>query len=364
MNFLFLLALAWISPSVKADAPPIENLKIPDGYQLSLWAYPVEGARSLTIGESGTVFVGTRDEKVYALLPDRNGDGKSDGIKVIAKSLNSPNGVAYKSGNLYIAEINRIRVLRNIERKLDKPGKLEDWGPRFPSETHHGWKFIAFGPDGWLYVPVGAPCNVCLREPQLYAAILKVSPDGKSRELVAQGVRNTVGFDWHPDTKELWFTDNGRDWMGDNIPPCELNRVTTEKPHYGFPHCHGKSVSDPEFGKDKPCSSFVAPEHEFPAHSAPLGMRFLKRQKDGGLKNSILVAEHGSWNRTDPIGYQVTRLTIANNKITGSEAFITGFRKGSRAWGRPVDLLELSDGSVLISDDQAGAVYKLERKAK
>jgi glucose/arabinose dehydrogenase len=355
MKALLLLAIfsGIFNFTAKAEEPPIQLLSLPAEYKISIYATGVKNARSLTLGKGGVVFVGSRkSDRVHALLPDRNGDGKSDGVKVIAKDLNSPNGVAYKDGDLYIAEISRLRIIRDVENKLEKENIPEFWGPKFPTDTHHGWKFIAFGPDGWLYVPVGAPCNVCDKDLETYAAIHRVSPDGKRRELVAKGIRNTVGFDWHPETKELWFTDNGRDMMGDDIPPCELNKVTKAKENFGFPYCHG-IISDPQFGKNTVCTSaFTKPMHEFPAHSAPLGMRFFQKPK------GILVAEHGSWNRSEPIGYQVTYIDLSQAKPK-AQPFISGFLRGSSAWGRPVDVLEMPDGSILVSDDKADAVYRV-----
>ncbi len=353
-----IITLFFALPLLAAE-PPIEKLKVPPGFKINVYAYPVAGARSLTLGKEGVVFVGSRGQgDVYALLPDKNNDGRSDGVKKIASDLNEPNGVAYKNGDLYVAEISRILRFPAIDGKLENPPKGEPWGPSFPGETHHGWKFIAFGPDGWLYVPVGAPCNNCLREPDLFAAIHRVSPDGKKRELVAKGVRNTVGFDWHPQTKNLWFTENGRDWLGDNIPPCELNTVTKMGAHYGFPHCHG-SVLDKDFGEGHECSAFAPPVLNFAAHSAPLGMRFLRHQTAPLLRGHALVAEHGSWNRSTPIGYLVSRVEFAAGQAKKLEPFLTGFLQGSTAWGRPVDVQELPDGSILISDDKADAVYRL-----
>lgn len=349
MNLLTLVLAA-----VSLANPPIERVKLAPGYKISVYASEVKNARSLAMGKDGVVFVGSRKAgNVYALLPDKNKDGKSDGVVVLAKDLEQPNGVAYRNGDLYIAEISRLRVIRNVDSNL-KLSEPEVWGPAFPKETHHGWKYIAFGPDGWLYVPVGAPCNVCEKDPDLFAAIHRVSPDGKKRELVAKGVRNTVGFDWHPETKELWFTDNGRDWMGDEIPPCELNKVSKKQEHFGFPYCHG-IISDPEFGKSVVCTdAYSKPLHEFPAHSAPLGMEFLSAKE-------IWVAEHGSWNRTDPVGYQVTKIDLSGSKPKSS-VIATGFLRGSSAWGRPVDILRLNDNSVLVSDDAAGAVYRITKE--
>ncbi len=353
---MILFLLLSLTAAAASAEPKLDQLKIDPGFKISLYAYPVKDARSMAMGPDGIVFVGTKSEgSVYALMPDKNGDGKSDAIIPVAKNLNSPNGVAFKGGDLFVAEIDRILRFKNIAKNL-RAAKPETWGPSFPDKAHHGWKYIAFGPDGWLYVPVGAPCNICLEKPDLFAAIHRISPDGKKRELVASGVRNTVGFDWSPSDKSLWFTDNGRDWMGDDLPPCELNRVAKNGKNYGFPYCHGTGVLDPEFGKGKNCKDYVPPKHEFPAHSAPLGMKFIT--KNPALKGSILVAEHGSWNRSTPIGYQVTKIQINGDKAVKASPFLSGFLKGSSAWGRPVDILEMEDGSILISDDEAGAIYR------
>lgn len=341
-----------------ASPPPLDKLHVAGGRKLSIYAYPVPNARSLTLGKDGRVFVGTRTEgKVYALLPDQNGDGKSDGVKVIAKDLNSPNGVAYRGGELFVAEIDRVQRIANADS--DSPAAPVAWGPSFSDKGHHGWKFIAFGPDGWLYVPVGAPCNICHEDENLFASIHRVSPDGKVRELVAKGIRNTVGFDWQPGTKELWFTENGRDMLGEDIPADELNRINSTGAHFGYPFCHAGDILDPEFGKGKKCSDYVAPAAKFPAHAAALGMRFLQHQKEKSLNGDILVALHGSWNRSKPIGYEVVRVPMKNGKAGKPVPFLTGFLQGEKPSGRPVDVLELPDGSLLISDDTADAVYRI-----
>lgn len=352
----FLFLLVFISVQINASEPQLKDLKINGNFAIDVYAR-AENARSLALGPDGWVFVGTRaDGRVYALAPDLNKDGRSDKVYTIASDLNMPNGVAFKNGDLYVAEISRIRIYRNIIENIKNPGPGESWGPNFPKEVHHGWKFIAFGPDGWLYVPVGAPCNVCAASDK-YASIFKISPNGDRVEKVAQGVRNTVGFDWNPANNQLWFTDNGRDHMGDDIPPCELNRVSKSGEHFGFPYCHGGVVVDPEFGKGRLCSQFTAPSFVFPAHSAPLGLRFIKAKTS--LKGKIVVAEHGSWNRSSPIGYQVRALTLDGDKITHSQVLITGFLQNGKAWGRPVDILELPDQSLLISDDLSGTIYRL-----
>jgi glucose/arabinose dehydrogenase len=351
---------AFLFSSAHAESPQISKLKVPEGFKISVYSAPVVNARSMALAPDGTVFVGTRTEgDVYALLPDKDGDGKSDGRLRLFTGMDMPNGVAFKNGDLYIAEYNQIWVSRGILKNLKAP-KKEKFGAKFPSEKHHGWKFIAFGPDGWLYVPVGAPCNICNEDPEMFAAIHRLSPDGKKRVLVAKGVRNTVGFDWQPGSKDFWFTENGRDWMGDDKPPCELNRLSKLKEHFGYPHCHGTDILDPEFGKGKSCKDFTPPKYEFTAHSAPLGMRFIKGGKSK-IKGSVLVAEHGSWNRSTKVGYQVSKIEIDGIEAKKGEPFVTGFKDGENVWGRPVDILEMNDGSILISDDTADAVYRVEQ---
>jgi glucose/arabinose dehydrogenase len=362
LSRIITLVFSLLPAALFAAEPAINKLKKPPGFQLSLYAQ-VAGARSLTLGSDGTVYVGTRGDKVYALLPDLEKKGKAGGVRVVAEGLHSPNGVAFKEGDLYIAETSRLSVILSVAKDLVTPTKPQPWGPAFPKDEHHGWKFIAWGPDGWLYVPQGAPCNACERDPELYGTIFRVSPDGKKRELVARGVRNTVGFDWHPKTKQLWFIDNGRDLLGDDRPADELNRVTAKNQHFGFPYCHAGTLLDPEFGSGKDCANYAAPELAIPAHSAALGFRFLRHQANSLWNGSILLAEHGSWNRSSPIGYQVARVAFsAQDGKPYRENFLTGFLAGDKAWGRPVDVLELEDGSILISDDKAGAVYRVSRK--
>ena len=356
MKTILLALILPALPSFAADAPKLDGLKIANGRKISVYAYPVPGARSLTLGKDGRVFVGSREKsEVYALLPDSDGDGKSDGIKVVAKGMDTPNGVAYRNGELFVAEVDQVYRIAGAD--TDQPEKPQPWGPKFPDKSHHGWKFIAFGPDGWLYVPVGAPCNICHEDENLFAAIHRVSPDGKTRELVARGIRNTVGFDWQGN--DLWFTENGRDNMGDNIPADELNRVSKAGQHFGYPFCHAGDILDPEFGKGKKCADYTPPAAKFAAHAAALGMRFLKNQKNKSINGHALVALHGSWNRSAPIGYEVVQVAMDGKKAGKVTPFVSGFLQGREVTGRPVDVLELADGSILISDDQADAVYRV-----
>jgi glucose/arabinose dehydrogenase len=296
---------------------------------------------------------------VYA-LPDKDHDGKADSVLVIAKNLKQPVGVAFHGNDLYISAIDRILALRDIGAHLNDPPEPVLVTDKLPKETHHGWKFIAFGPDGKLYVPVGAPCNVCLKEDSIFASITRMDPDGSNMEIVAHGVRNTVGFDWDPRDGSLWFTENGRDWMGDDLPNCELDHLTAKGQHFGFPFCHQGDVLDPEFGKDKDCASYVKPAALLGPHVAPLGMRFYRGSMfPPEYRNAIFIAEHGSWNRSTPVGYRVKVAFPQNDGSARTEVFIDGWLRGNSAWGRPVDVLELPDGSLLVSDDDADMIYRV-----
>lgn len=346
----------------RAESGP-SALKVSEsGFRVETFAANVPDARSMALGDDGTVYVGTRRDRVYA-IPDRNGDHRPDDVHVIATGLNMPNGVALLRGDLYVAEVGRVLVWRSIAKKLPKPGAPEVVTDAFPEDKHHGWKFIAFGPDGKLYVPVGAPCNICKSENPIYASITRMNPDGSDLEVYAHGVRNSVGFDWHPKTKALWFTDNGRDHLGDDLPPCELNQATRPGQHFGYPYCHGGDVPDPEFGKARKCSEFRQPRVRLQAHAAPLGMRFYTGEMfPKKYRGSIILAEHGSWNRSRKVGYRVMRAQLgADEGVERYEPLVTGWLDDAtqKNWGRPVDIQTLKDGSVLISDDGAGAIYRL-----
>ncbi|MGH7885583.1 MAG: PQQ-dependent sugar dehydrogenase [Thermodesulfobacteriota bacterium] len=337
------------------------GLNLPKGFKIDVFA-EVEDARSLAVSSSGVIYVGSRGEdKVYALR-DTDGDWKADEKYIIDSGLKMPNGVAFKDGDLYVAAVNRILKYPNIEANLKNPPEPEVVYSDYPSIRHHGWKYIAFGPDGKLYVPVGAPCNICDRNEEIFASITRMNPDGTGLEIVAHGVRNSVGFDWNPETKELWFTDNGRDKMGDELPPCELNKVTKKGEHFGFPFCHGDDVSDTEFGSKRKCSEFVKPEYNFKAHTAPLGMAFYTGDMfPEDYKGDVIVAQHGSWNRSSKIGYRLMRIHIENNKAVKGEVFADGWLNDAtqNQTGRPVDVLQMSDGSILVSDDYGNKIYRI-----
>lgn len=339
-------------------APPVERITLPPGFHIAVYAADVPGARSLALGAGGTVFVGTRARGMVYALP-RAGDRAGKAI-VIARGLDSPNGVAFRAGSLYVAEISRIIRFDDIESRLQNPPEPVVVNDTFPTDEHHGWKFIAFGPDGKLYIPVGAPCNVCLRQDKRYASIMRMNADGSDLEVFASGVRNTVGFAWHPVTRELWFTDNGRDWLGDNNPPDELNRAPAAGLHFGFPFLHGKDVVDPDYGDQAPAADYEAPAQELGPHVAALGMRFYTGQMfPPEYRGRIFIAEHGSWNRSSPVGYRITLVRLEGNAAGSYEVFASGWLKGRSAWGRPVDLLVMPDGALLITDDKAGAVYRI-----
>jgi len=346
-----------------SEAPPalrLDAVKMADGFTISIFADSVTGARSLARGDNGTIFVGTRGHgKVYALV-DRDGDWAADTVYVLARGLVDPNGVAFRDGALYVAEYNRVLRYDDIESHLADPGPPAVVNDSFPSERHHGWKFIRFGPDGWLYVPVGAPCNVCESDDERFASIMRMRPDGSGLELFARGVRNTVGFDFHRETHELWFTDNGRDMMGDNLPPDELNHAPVPGLNFGFPYCHGAEIPDPEFGKGVDCSEFTPPVQELGPHVAALGMRFYTGEMfPEEYHGRVFIAEHGSWNRTDPIGYRITTVSLDGNRAVSYRVFASGWLQKAGVWGRPVDLEVMPDGSLLVSDDYAGVVYRI-----
>jgi glucose/arabinose dehydrogenase len=358
MRLPFLLLLA-LSAAPAWAAPALDRLTLPKGFHIAVYSDQVPQARELAVGAKGTVFVGSMDAgKVYALT-DADHDGRAEKVRVVASGLQLPVGVAFHKGDLYVSAVSRILVLRDIEDHLDRPPAPELVYGKFPTETHHGWKFIAFGPDGKLYVPIGAPCNLCDKD-KAYAKLTRMNPDGSGLTDVAYGIRNTVGFDWRPSTGKLWFTDNGRDLLGDDVPSDELNEVTRPGEHFGFPYCHQGDVPDPEFGKGKKCSDYTAPVLKLGAHVASLGMRFYSgKQFPAGYRGAIIVAEHGSWNRTRKSGYRVMAVRLKGSKVIAYEPLITGFEQDESAWGRPVDVQPLPDGSLLVSDDLAGAVYRV-----
>ncbi|TAM22736.1 MAG: sorbosone dehydrogenase family protein [Rhodanobacter sp.] len=356
---LSMVMMSMLLPVPALASPQLDKLVLPKGFHIAVYSDQVPNAREIALGAKGTVFVGSMGAgKVYALT-DTNHDGRAGKVRVIASGLEMPVGVAFHDGDLYVSAVSRILVLRDIEDHLDDPPTPQVVYDKLPTERHHGWKFIAFGPDGKLYVPIGAPCNIC-NPGNGYAKLLRMNPDGSDVQDVAYGIRNTVGFDWRRGSHQLWFTDNGRDMLGDNVPSDELNKVSHLGENFGYPFCHEGDILDPEFGKGHSCKNYTPPVLKLGAHVASLGMRFYYgRQFPASYRGAIIIAEHGSWNRTQKSGYRVMTVRLHGDKVVSYEPLITGFQQDQKAWGRPVDVQPLPDGSLLVSDDLAGAVYRV-----
>ena len=344
----------------------ISRIKLPPGFSISLYADNVPGARSLSLSPKENLFVGTFVDgnrqpinKIYAVT-NKNNDYRADEVITLAEGLNVPNGVVYRDGDLYVAEINRITRYDNIESHLTSPPKPVVINDSYPEDFHHGWKFIDFGPDGRLYVPVGAPCNICEPSDE-YSVITSIKPDGSDKLTFASGIRNTVGFDWHPETSEMWFTDNGRDVWSDDLPPEELNHAPKAGLDFGYPYRYGKDLVDPEFKTDRKSSEFTPAALELPAHIAPLGVQFYTGDNfPKEYKNRIFIAAHGSWNRSEPDGYRIYAVQLKDNKVIDHKIFASGWlTEEKNFWGRPVDMEIMEDGSMLVSDDHAGVIYRI-----
>jgi glucose/arabinose dehydrogenase len=343
----------------QAGEIPIDRLKLPNGFKAEVWASGMPGARMMTRGDKGKIYVGTR---IIGRVYEVTDDGGKRSHRIIAEKLTQPNGVAFANGSLYVVAINKVYRYEGIEDNADaKPVELtEKFG--LPPEVHHNWKFIAFGPDKKLYVQIGAPCNIC--EPSdKHARIVRYDPDGSNMEVVAVGVRNTVGFDWHPKTRQLWFTDNGRDWMGNDGPQDELNKVSKLGENFGFPYCHANGIPDQDIKKPDPCKGVTKPMALLGPHAGALGMRFYDKDmfpKD--YKGTMFIARRGSWNRDQLFGYDVVNARpSADGKSAKVTPFLTGFMdpKENKFWGRPVDVLVMPDGALLVSDEQVGAIYRI-----
>jgi glucose/arabinose dehydrogenase len=351
-----------LSPVAQPPAPkapgeiPVDKIKVPAGFKVELWAHGINNARTMTWGDKGTLFVSSRVAgNVYAVVDN----GTSREVKTIAKGLNLPNGVAFKDGTLYIAEISRISKMVGIEDKLDSPPEMVTVYDTLPKDAPHGWKYLAFGPDGKLYFNIGAPCNICM-PPDTHANISRINPDGTGFEYWAHGIRNSVGFDWHPVTKELYFTTHGRDWLGDDLPSDKFDRAPKKGMHFGFPFCHQGDLLDPEFGKGRSCKDFTKPLIKTGPHVAGNGVMFYTGSMfPPEYKNRAFLAQRGSWNRTKKTGYRVMMVTLRPGEEPKYEVFAEGFLQNDQPWGRPVYTKQMKDGSVLLADDYAGAIYRI-----
>ena len=351
------------SGSVTPENVQVDYLSSPDGFTVELFAENIPNVRAMAMSPTGVIYAGSRGAgSVYAIL-DLNSDFRADSVLTIASDLNMPVGVAWKDGDLYVSAVDRILRFDEIDKNLENPPDPVIITDRYPSETHHGWKYIAFGPDDKLYVPVGAPCNICEREEEVFSTITRINPDGSEMEIVAHGVRNSVGFGWHPETGTLWFTENGRDMMGDSRPPDELNRLDSIGQHFGYPYLHGDDIWDPEFGETgkELGTDFTTPEQNLGPHVAALGMIFYTGDMfPDKYQNQILIAEHGSWNRSEKIGYRVSLVRLEGNKAVSYEPFIEGWlQEDETVLGRPVDLIQMPDGSLLVSDDHRNKIYRI-----
>jgi len=359
-----LLTSLLVTGYAMADDPHqtvLKQLKLPKGFSISIFAKDLPNARTLALGDEGVIYIGTRQQGSIYAVQDTNNDGIADKKYTLATNLYMPNGVAYKNNTLYVAQPHRIIRFNNITQLLAKPPKPQIVYDKLPADKRHGWKYLRFGADSKLYSAVGAPCNSCESDKKIYGSLFRVNTDGSNFEIIASGVRNSVGFDWHPETKALYFSENGRDNLGDDIPPDELNLWTKKGQNFGFPYCYGDDILDPELGKDKNCATFRSPSWQFKAHNAPLGIRFYRgNQFPENYHHQLFVAQHGSWNRSTPDGYRIALIKFEQGKPVSEEIFISGWlTEDGKVLGRPTDILEIADGSLLIADDKRGVIYKV-----
>jgi glucose/arabinose dehydrogenase len=356
---LLVCALLLMAAPARAGHLPIDQIRLPDGFEIAIFADSVPNARQLSISPAGTVFAGSRREgKVYAII-DKNRDWQADEVFVVASGLNMPTGTAFRDGALYVAATNRVLRFDNIESRLDDPPPPVVLVDNLPSVRQHGWRHMKFGADGRLYIPIGIPCNAC-EAPAPFGEILSFDADGQNRAAYVSGIRSVQGLDWHPVTGEMWFSDNGRDMMGDDVPPDEINRVSIRGENFGAPWCHGGTIPDPDL-PGAACDGFTPPMALLPAHVAPLGIAFYDGdQFPEAYRGRLFVMEHGSWNRSTPIGYRITMLDFDSSGAPNYQVFAEGWLgEDGNSWGRPADILVAPDGSLLIADDGAGVIYRI-----
>jgi glucose/arabinose dehydrogenase len=362
--FYAALLAACGTTSQKAQGP-LAQIKLPPGFEISLYTDEVPNARTLALGTNGTLFVGTyKAGKVYAVLPSQTG---KPSVVTVAEGLDNPSGVAFRDGALYVVEPTCIYRFDAIEQQLAAPPKPIKVYDGLPKQKIHALRTIRFGPDGMAYVPVGSTCNACKANPERYAVLLRLNlADAQpAPEVFGRGIRDTQGYDWNPQTGELWFVENGRDALGNDAPPDELNHAPRAGLDFGFPFCHGATVADPKFGAERACADFAAPALDLPAHVAPLSMRFYTGQQfPAQYRNRIFIAEHGSSDREPKIGHRISMVTLEDNRVKKYEPFAEGWLQDNVASGRPVDLIVAPDGALLVSDDKAGAIYRISYRGR
>ena len=337
----------------------LDLIELPPGFQIEIYADGVKGARQMARGNKGTIFVGSmREGKVWALT-DSDGDQKAERVREIDSGLILPSGVEFRNGSLYIGANNRILRYDNIETNLDQPPEPTVVTDELPDKKHHGWKYLRFGPDDMLYIPVGIPCNICQQEG--FGQIRRMHINGEGMEVFAMGVRNSVGLAFHPENGQLWFTDNGVDRLGDDLPADKLNHAPEQGMHFGIPFCHQGDVLDEKFGKSKDCADYTAPVAKLDPHAAALGLAFYTGDMfPGEYGKSLFIAQHGSWNGSEKSGYQIVVLDVrADGKVLKQEVFASGWLQDEKSWGRPNDVLVMPDGALLVSDDAADVIYRI-----
>ncbi len=334
-------------------------IKLPPGFSIDVYAEGVENARQMARGPDGTLFAGSRRAGKLWALTDADGDQKAEAVRLIDDGLNMPSGLEFQNGSLYVGALDKVLRYDNIEALLDNPPEPVVVTDAFPDKQHHGWKYLRFGPDRMLYVPIGVPCNICDEEG--FGEIRRMNPDGSGLETYATGVRNSVGLAFHPSNGQLWFTDNGRDMLGDDIPADELNHAPKPGMHFGFPYCHQGDLPDEEFGKDRSCDDYVAPVANLQPHGAALGLVFYTGNMfPEAYQNRLFIAQHGSWNRSKKVGYRIIVLDVSpDGAVLNNEVFASGWLQGEESWGRPNDVFLMPDGALLVSDDQAGVIYRI-----
>ncbi len=346
--------------TISQQALPLNTIQLPHGFKITQFATNIPAARMMALGTNGTLFIGTRGNTVYA-IPNATTNTTAPQVLPLITGLDVPSGVAFRDGALYVGTNGQVLRYDNIEASLNNPPQAVVINDTIPAS--HGARTIRFGPDDKLYIKVGAPCNVCENTEPYASTIVRMNPNGSNIEIYVQGTRNAVGYDWHPLTGELWFTNNGRDSLGDEIPPETLNHAATMGQNFGFPYCHSGYITDPEFGHLRNCNEFIPPAQLLPAHVAPLGMRFYTGTSfPNDYVNQVFIAEHGSWNRSSKIGYRISLVRLnAQSQAIGYEIFADGWlQTGDVVWGRPVDVQNMPDGALLISDDYANAIYRVQ----